>query len=84
MSHWCSKGTAIFLVVVWETLIFFTAIDCELLCFWIFFLLTIFTNHSGDDPASICHVESIQKDSIYPFVSLCATCHCFLHPYWYL
>ena len=51
-------------------------------------LLLGFLNHdfdySGDDPAGVCNVESIQMDPLYPVVHLCATGYGFLQFYRHL
>ena len=73
MEHRYFKGTAIFMAGVWEQAIFLAAADCEFL----FPLLLDFQNHhfhhSGDDSASVCNVESIQKNPFFLAVYLSAT-----------
>ena len=34
------------------------------------------SNYSGHDPACICHVETIQMDSLDSSIHLCATNYC--------
>ena len=78
MRHGYSKGTAIYQMNAWAFLIFLTAADCELLYLLISFLLTILLNYSGYDPAGVCNMEAIQKDTLYPLAYLCATAYYFL------
>jgi hypothetical protein len=73
MRHAYSKGIEIYLVADWAFPIFLAAADCELLYSLISFPLIMFLNDSGYDPASVCHVESIQKDCLCPLVHLFAT-----------
>ena len=75
MIHVHSEGTVLYLVVNWSFPIFLAAADCELLHPLISFFLTMLLNYSGHDPAGVCNVESIQKDPLFPFVHLCATCY---------
>ena len=72
------------MVETWEFPIFHAACDCELLCSLIQFSLIMLLNFSGDDPAGICHVESIQKNPLYSVDHLCATSHDFFHLYRHL
>lgn len=79
MKHEYSEGTAFYLVTIWGFPIYFAAADCKLPYPLIPFPLTMLSNHSGDDPTSICNVESVQMDSLYPLVHLHVTCYFFLH-----
>ena len=77
MGHEYSEGAAINLVATWELPIFLAVVDCEFLHSPIGFPQSLF-NHSGDDPAGVCNLESIQTNPLYPVVHLCGTGHCLL------
>ena len=67
------------LVIQWALLIFMNAADRELpFCL---FPLPLTVNYSSYDFASVCDVESIQKDPLSPSVHLCAAGHCWLRFY---
>jgi len=59
MMHGCFEGTATYLAANWAFLVFLLAADCELTQVPIPCSLIMLSNYSGDDPAGICHVESI-------------------------
>jgi hypothetical protein len=78
------KGTTIYLVSSWELAIFLAAADCKLPHLLTPFPTTMHSHYSGDDPASICNVVTIQMDLLFPSLHLCATDHCFLYFHRYL
>ena len=73
MRHRCSTGLVIYLILQWQIPIFLAAIDCESVCYWSRSLQL--HNYSGNDPAGVCNVESVQKGPLWPAVHFCATGH---------
>jgi hypothetical protein len=83
MRYGYSEGTAIYLIAAWEFPIFIATADGGILSLTLFPLITLLS-YSGNDPAGVCNVESIQKNPLYPLVHVCATGYCFHCFPWHL